>query len=192
MKAVNKQVLLDMLEKSVEGHIAGVVRDLQNRSPEFLNCPASDGGWSIAQCLDHLNSYGDYYLPQIEKALNSAGVVAPDQDFTSSWLGSYFTAMMNPETGKKKYKAFKGHIPASELNAAEVIAEFIRQQEKLLLYLRKAAGKDLNRKLPISISRLIRLKLGDVFQFFIAHNERHMQQAKRNLVRQAEMFTSHE
>jgi hypothetical protein len=192
MKAVNKQVLLDMLEKSVEDHIAVVVSDLQNRSPEFLNRPAADGGWSIAQCLDHLNSYGLYYLPQIEKALSAAGLVGPDQDYKSSWLGSYFIKMMEPETGKKKYKAFKDHIPASELNAVEVVAEFIRQQEKLLHYLRTAARRDLNKTLPISISRLIRLKLGDVFQFIIAHNERHMQQAQRNLARQEEVFTSHD
>ena len=34
---------------------------------------------------------------------------------------------------------------------------------------------------PISIATFIRLRLGDVFAFLIAHDERHMQQALRNL-----------
>ena len=136
----------------------------------------------MAQCLDHLNSYGNFYLPHIQRQL----LKSPDanmSEFSSSWFGAYFTKMMDPQTGKKKYKAMKGHIPATDLDAAKVVGEFLRQQELLMGYLRQANKKDLNKiKIPISISKLIKLRLGDVFQFLIAHNERHMQQAKRNLV----------
>jgi hypothetical protein len=36
-------------------------------------------------------------------------------------------------------------------------------------------------KIPISIVPFIKLKLGDTFQFIITHNERHIEQAKRNI-----------
>jgi hypothetical protein len=36
-------------------------------------------------------------------------------------------------------------------------------------------------KVPISIAKFIRLKLGDVFNFLIAHNHRHVLQAERAL-----------
>lgn len=91
--------------------------------------------------------------------------------------------MMEPDTGERKYKAFKGHIPDSDLNTSEVVAEFLRQQEEMLMYLREAEARNLDKiKIPISIGKFIRLRLGDVFQFIIAHNERHIRQAKRNLL----------
>lgn len=183
MKPVNKLALLNILESKVEEHISDVTSLFQNRGDSFLNAPSQAGGWSIAQCLDHLNSYGDFYLPYIENGLQT-GPDAAASGFTSSWLGAYFTNMMDPKTGTKKYKAMKGHIPNSDLDAAAVIAEFIRQQEVLLIQLRSAKKKDLNTiTIPTSITKLITLRLGDVFQFLIAHNERHMQQAKRNLTR---------
>jgi hypothetical protein len=45
-----------------------------------------------------------------------------------------------------------------------------------------AKNTDLNKiKIPISLTNLIKLKLGDVFQFIITHNERHLAQALGNL-----------
>jgi hypothetical protein len=87
--------------------------------------------------------------------------------------------MMEPSD--KTYKAFKGHIPAKELDAYAVVAEFIKQQEEMLALLRAADTRAINARIPISISSLIRLKTGDVFRFLIAHNERHVQQALKNL-----------
>ena len=182
METVNTKHLLETLENRVESHLEVAVRRFQNLSEQALLQPAANGGWSIAQCLQHLNSYGDFYLPQIEKGLEKFSNRLPKNTFKSSWLGHYFIQMMEPATGKKKYKAFKGHIPAAELDAYAVVATFIQQQEKLLNFLKKAEKVDLNAvRIPISITRLIKLKLGDVFQFIIAHNERHIQQAMRNV-----------
>lgn len=172
--------LVSTLEDQVETHISDAVKIFQNLSAEELLKPAINGGWSIAQCLWHLNSYGDYYLPKIKSGL--AKNYPANTDFKSTWLGSYFTRMMQPGAQMKKYKAFKDHVPAIELDAHNVVAEFIQQQEQLLSYLKQARQTDMNRvRIPISIMSWIKLKLGDVFQFIIAHDERHMQQAKRNL-----------
>lgn len=91
--------------------------------------------------------------------------------------------MMNPQTGKKRYKAFKEYIPPAALDAHAVVAEFINQQETLLALIEQSRNVDLNKvKIPVSIARFIRLRLGDVFQFIIAHDERHLQQAGRNII----------
>lgn len=185
METINKKELLQRLDDVVEQHIADAVALFQNSDNEFLNRPSATGGWSIAQCLDHLNSYGHYYLPRMREKLR---VALPDEKkgFTSTWMGAYFTKMMDPETGKRKYKAFKGHIPPSELDSAAVVSEFILQQEELLYLLRDGMRKDLDAlRIPISVLPVIRMKIGDVFQFLIAHNERHMRQAKRNLIPQS-------
>lgn len=173
--------LIGALEAQVEMQLQQAIRVYQNMDERILLEPAANGGWSIAQCLWHLNSYGHFYLPHIASGLEKSPD-AGDSQFKSSWLGAYFTKMMQPGQGGKKYKAFKDHVPPVKPDAYTVVAEFIAQLELLLSYLKQAERKDLNSiKLPISISKWVKLKLGDVFQFIIAHNERHMQQANRNI-----------
>lgn len=172
--------LLHQLEQQVEQHLQTAIRTFQNTTEPQLLQSSETGGWSIAQILWHLNSYGDFYLPHIQNALaNSEG---DNPAFKSGWLGAYFVKMMNPQSGKQKYKAFKDHVPPHEPDAYGEVARFINQQELLLGYLRQAQFANLNKRLPISISTLIKLKLGDVFQFIIAHDERHIQQALRNMI----------
>lgn len=181
MKAVNKFDLLSSLESEVERHLQEAIKNFQNMTTDELLRPASNGGWSIAQCLEHLNRYGNYYLPQIKKGLDEYKG-GSSETFSSTWLGSYFTKMMDPRTGKGRMKTFKDYAPSQELDAHAVVAEFLDQQERLLLYLKKSKCADLNAiRIPISIMKWVRLRLGDVFQFIIAHNERHMVQAKRLL-----------
>jgi uncharacterized damage-inducible protein DinB len=172
--------LLDSLTDQAESHIHDAVKIFQNLPAEKLLTPAINGGWSIAQCLWHLNSYGHYYLPKIKSGLDKN--YPANADFKSTWLGSYFTRIMKPGAQMKKFKAFKNHVPPVELDAHQAVAEFIQQQEQLLIYLKQARQTDMNRiRVSISIMSWIKLKLGDVFQFIIAHDERHLQQAKRNL-----------
>lgn len=170
--------LIETLEQQVEKHLEQAIRVFQNLDQTALVKPSETGGWSIVQCLWHLNSYGDFYLPQIEKGLQKG---KPQALFKSGFFGAYFTRMMQPSANGKRYKAFKTHTPPDIPDAHATVAEFIHQQEQLLGYLKKARHADLNVKLPISISTMVKLKLGDVLQFIITHDERHIQQAFRNL-----------
>ena len=179
MKQQPIDLLITSFENEVEISIQFAVSVLQNLSAEVLLKPAATGGWSIAQCIEHLNSYGRFYLPQIRSALERNKLSGTH--FSSTWLGTYFIKMMDPKSGKR-YKAFKGHVPAGHLNAHEVISEFIKQQETMLQLLELSRKHDLNCvKIPLSIAPFVRLRLGDVYGFIIAHNNRHMEQARRNL-----------
>jgi hypothetical protein len=181
MKSIRSEELLHQLEAQVEKHLSVTLAHFQNLSEEKLLKPAPHGGWSIAQCLEHLNRYFNYYLPQIEKGL-SQDRSQPSEFFRSTWFGNYFTKVLDPDTGKKPIKAFKEYKPAAELDAHQVMAEFITHHEKLLALLRTARHHDLNKiKIPISIARWLKTRLGDTFRFLIAHNERHLRQAQRNL-----------
>jgi hypothetical protein len=178
MTLISSRALLNYLEQTTERHIQKAIEDYQNMDAGRLLKPANDGGWSIAQCLDHLNGYGHYYYPLIQQKMNE--YTKPGDTHTGSWLGNYFVKMMDPDTGKRKMKAFKNHLPASNLDAHEVISEFIRQQEYLLRLIRIARTRDMNKiKIPISLTKLIKLNLGDTLRFIVAHNERHMQQSER-------------
>lgn len=63
------------------------------------------------------------------------------------------------------------------------ITVFIGQQQQLLKLLQAARMVNLNKvKTRISISRFVKIKLGNTFRFVIYHNQRHILQAKRVLV----------
>jgi len=82
----------------------------------------------------------------------------------------------------KKMKSPKDHSPKTMIDSHLVISEFIDQQEKFLALLNTAKKFDLNKvKVGISITPIIKLKLGDVFRFMIAHQVRHILQAERAL-----------
>jgi hypothetical protein len=180
MKSIDQQTLLSQLETRIEAHLALARNEFLPADVSTLLRPSDTGGWSIAQCLEHLNAYGRYYLPAIQNRLPKPGNSKTAKVFRSSWFGAYFTRMMEPTTGTRKIKAMKAYIPPVQLDAHAVVRDFITQQETLLALLRQSSQCDLNRiRIPISIAQFIRLKLGDVFQFLIAHNERHLQQAKR-------------
>jgi uncharacterized damage-inducible protein DinB len=166
------------LQQQMEQQLQWVTKVVQNLPENTLHKPSATGGWSIAACLWHLNSYYAYYLPILEQKLQQTQVSKP---FTYGWLGAYFTRIMEPGKQLKKYAAFKTHVPPPQLNGYATVYEFIQYHERFMQLLQQAQYANLNARIPISISKLIRLKAGDVFGFIIAHNKRHIQQAQRNV-----------
>lgn len=177
--------LINDLQQQTESFLEKAISEWQMSQPAKLLQQPAVNQWSAAQCLEHLNSYGRYYLPEIEKAIKVAeqNNWPALEKFTAGTIGNYFTNLMMPENKGKKMKkmsAPKNHIPDANLDCVKVISEFIDQQEKMLQLLEKARKIDLNKaKVPISIAKFIKLKLGDVFMFLHAHNFRHIVQAER-------------
>ena len=178
-------ILLDNLYQKTESVLEKAVRDWQLLPVEQLNKQPAPNAWSAAQCLEHLNFYGRHYLPEIEKAI-AKGEKPAAKTFKSGWLGDYFYRLMLPNTEgalKSKMNAPKNAIPPQDLDARAVLAEFIEQQERLLTLIERARQVDLaSVRVPISLSKWIRLKLGDTFLFLVAHIERHVLQAQRATV----------
>lgn len=160
------------------------VRQMRSRTEEYnsltdadLNRQPAPGKWSIAQVLEHLNSYNRYYLPEIEKSLTTK--LPFDAQFKAGWFGNYFTNMMAPKASgiTNKMSAPKNHTPAEKLDSSKVLSEFRQGQSRLIGLLSQAEQTNIGRlRVPISISRFIKLKLGDTFRFLIAHQQRHFVQ----------------
>jgi DinB superfamily len=137
--------------------------------------------WSAAQCLQHLNVYSEYYIPEVRKAVINLQQ-NPSVEFKSGWLGNYFTDLMKPNAQgnvSKKMKSPANAVPKESPDALYELERFIDFQHQLLEQLQNMKMTDLNQRLPISISKWIRLKLGDVLLFYVAHEKRHMLQAER-------------
>jgi hypothetical protein len=179
--------LINELQEQTESFLNKAISEWQMIKHSQFALKESPEKWSATQCLGHLNSYGRYYLPVIEKAIQEARKKNWNSaiHFKSGWLGNYFTQLMLPkEDGSlsKKMSSPKDHYPVSNANSHQVIAVFIEQQEKLLLLLEEARSINLNKaSCSISIAKFIKLKLGDTFLFFIAHQYRHILQAERAL-----------
>jgi DinB superfamily len=184
MSTYRQQQLISELETLVEHLLTKSIGEWQLVPHAQFALKPSASSWSANECLQHVNSYGRYYLPAIQKAIDKAAT-GSTENFHSGWLGNYFTKMMMPtENGSlaTKMKSPKDHAPTNILESHQVIAEFIDQQEILLKLLRQSKVIDLHKvKVGISIAPFIKLKLGDVFMFLIAHLIRHGQQADRAL-----------
>lgn len=167
-------------------NIVREIRRLVDTYPRemFLLRP-DETGWSAAQVVEHLNSYNRFYLPAIAQALGRTALPKPREKFQAGWLGAYFANLMMPASNgraQKKMQSPRDHRPSPALDAARVLEEFLEGEKQLLQQLRASSGTDIGAiRIPVSISPLIRLKLGDTFHFLIAHQLRHLAQAKRVL-----------
>lgn len=156
-------------------------QDLKTRSLKELNSKDSPESWSALECIEHLNLYGNFYLPEIEMRIRESGY-APQKIFTSRLLGDYFAESMLPKEKMRKMKTFRDKNPLGSRLDKEVLTEFIEQQHKLLELLKESQEVSLNKtRTSISISKWLKLKLGDTLRVLVYHNQRHMKQARRAL-----------
>lgn len=177
---ISTQQLLSELAVTCRKHIE-FAENLNQKSDEILRWRKSPDSWNILECLEHLNLYGNYYIPEIEKAIENSNTKS-EAVFRSGILGNYFAQSMLPKQKLNKMKTPKDKNPLhSDLDRA-VIAVFISQQKQMINLLESSKKISLNKvKIAISITKWIRLKLGDVFRFIIYHNIRHIKQIELQL-----------
>ena len=183
MKKYKSEELIDQLEADVRQLIAAAAH-IKDADPVKLGYPPEEGTWSVAQVLEHINMYNRHYLPLIEKSMVH---ITKDTNawFVPGFFGNYFTNMMMPKNVyevKNKMKTAKSFSPERGINVQAVFTEFFQHQNKLLQLLEVSRRRNLNTiNIPLSFSRLIRLKLGDLFRFLVAHEQRHMMQARNTI-----------
>ncbi|MEO6949542.1 MAG: DinB family protein [Ginsengibacter sp.] len=155
------------------------VEKLKDNDFSSLTWRENPASWNILECLEHLNLYGKFYLPEIEEKIKISKT-KKEVEFNSGMIGNYFANSMLPKEKLNKMKTFKDKNPLNSNLSKDVIDEFLNQQIKLLDLLNKSRNVSLNKvKISISISRLIKLKLGDTFRFYINHMIRHMKQIEK-------------
>lgn len=179
MKTAADTLIQELKEQTQQ--IILLASQMRNLDYETLNWRPKEGAWSVLECLEHLNLYGDYYLPAMSDAIKRAPS-KPDPIFTSGLLGDYFAKSMLPKPKMTKMKTFRDKNPIGSRLTKDTIERFIAQQQTLLDLLQLAEHKSLTQiRIKTSISPLIRLKLGDTFRFLINHTLRHLNQAQNVL-----------
>ena len=176
MSILREDLINDLIEKTKDNINYAV--QFQTNSLAVLNYKESVEKWSALECIEHLNRYGDFYLPEIQKRLKDAKV-SETPYFKHGLIGNYFAKALAP--GQKSMKTLKDMNPASSSQLKiEKLDKFIQQQKQMLDLLHQARRYNLTKvKTSISISKILKLRLGDTFKVVIYHNQRHIDQARR-------------
>ena len=138
-------------------------------------------GWSIAQCIDHLNVTARLYLLQLDEGIANAirqGLYG-DGPFVYWWFARMFVRLLEPPP-RLRVKTPALFQPPAERPRREIMAAFRAYQVQYIDRLRQANGLDLARaRVRSPAASWIFLPLGSGFAAMIAHERRHLWQAKQ-------------
>jgi hypothetical protein len=139
--------------------------------------------WSINEIFAHLNEFVKFYHPTFQQAIATTKYTDPVEIYTPSPLGKSAWKSMklgNLKNIKRKFKSARSYNPSIDksLIKGEDVSNFESAQKELIEIIDSAYSVNLRKvKVPVSISKIIRFRLGDALLFVTYHNERHMQQA---------------
>lgn len=177
------QWLLTEVATITERNIQLLKGKFSNYSQAQLSWKPNEGTWSLNEVFAHLNNYATYYHTAFLERIEKTRFRSPRENFASSPLGR--SAWQSMKLGKqnnvkRKFNAPKAYNPSvnPSMVKEQEVQDFLKAQHELLTVLEKSIAVSLRKvKVPISISKIIRLRLGDALLFVAYHNERHMQQA---------------
>jgi len=183
MKTFNTNELIADLKKITEDNINIVSKKFKHLSDEQKSWRPSSDSWNILEIFSHLNIYSAFYNSAFIEKIQKTKFREAKDTFVSSPLGR--SAWKSMKLGranniKRKFKAPKNYNPSNSpgLVSDDAVEKFADNQHEVIEILDIAKEVNLRKvKMPISISKIVRLRLGDALMFVIYHNERHMQQA---------------
>jgi hypothetical protein len=162
-----------VIRQEADGLVAGL-------DGEHFNWRPPDGGWSIAQCFDHLNVTNRRFLEILKPSVAQARREGKlhDGPYTYSFLSRWMFSAVSPPV-KRKFRAPRRFQPAPEKSPDAVMSEWVNTHEELVEVLHEASGLDLSGiKVPSPVTRLVRYNLGMAFWILTAHDRRHLAQVR--------------
>lgn len=172
---------LHPLESALERQTAAGLALLERAGPDAATRPAA-GGWSVLECLDHLNK-----TAEASRALTAAALAgaAPLPEPRSSyrvrwWLRLMLREMEPPARLKTRTRA--AFAPPEALEPGVVRAAFAARHEALSRQLHDLARYDLDRlRVRSPFAAYLRYSLYEWWLLLLAHERRHLWQAERAL-----------
>jgi hypothetical protein len=163
---------IDACEREAERLVATMNDDSVNRPPP-------SGGWSVAQCLDHLALMNEFYLRGWQDAVHEAGRLerGPFKGLRPTVIGRWFARSLEPPV-KLKAKAIAAVTPGARFSRDEVLERYITSHEGYRHLVRSAAAVDVNRIVrPNAIVNRVKMRLATLLLVIPAHDRRHLWQA---------------
>ena len=167
---------LEAVEREAEALVAGLSDEQGTRGPEV-------GGWSVAECLDHLATGNRVYLRAMQEPANRARTRGKHRcrPARPGWVGRLFVGLLEPPPRWwSKLKAPRTIRPRAAPPLAETFASFIATQADVRAFLRANADLDLaGIRFPNPFVRGIFFSLATGLHVIVAHERRHLLQAWR-------------
>lgn len=143
--------------------------------------PAADK-WSVGQCFDHLLTSNGAYFPIFDRVLQgqkTSNTIWESLPGLPRFWGQMLIKSVSPDAARKQ-KAPKIFAPATSAVDAGIIPRFIDQQERVIGYLNTITAVDADRIIITSpVARVITYSLLDACRVIVAHEQRHILQARR-------------
>ncbi len=178
--SISQQDLIKELQSYTNDHLLRAEK-MQAEDFSLLSRRPDEYSWSANDCAQHLNMYFAFYLPEIKMRLKNAPQ-AQAKNFRAGLLGDYFAKSMLPHEALNTMKTLKKTNPLNFKVNENALVELIENLKEMQALLSTLSAFDLAQiKTSISISSLIKLKLGDTLRVVIYHNERHLRQAEKAL-----------
>jgi hypothetical protein len=158
--------------------VAAIVANLGDG--QFTWRPAP-GRWSIGECFEHLNLTAAAFIPAIDAAIADARArnLLSNGPFVYPLFERLFVTSNEPPPGRR-YRAFKAYRPPSRLSPDPVMTAFVSWQDRLAERIKRADGVDLRRARQRSpILPIVKWSLGTMFALVLAHERRHIWQARQ-------------
>lgn len=172
--------------------IAEIVQQFEKAS-SLVNAMASEpeeawvrrpegGGWSAAECIDHLNITARANIPTIDDGLSRARSVGggPPARYRRDPIGWMIWKSVLPTT-RIKAKTGAAFTPAGDLHRNQVLAEFESLQKEQLDRVLSADGLPIHKVKVVSVFANVRYSLYSIFTILAAHELRHIEQARQAL-----------
>lgn len=142
---------------------------------ELQQRPAN-GGWSVAECIQHLTATNDLYIPILADAL----ATAPEGKgpYKMDWKGRLLKWVLEPPY-RSKVKTMPSLEPKIE-NIDSVLPDFLASQQRFLDAMAQWQGRALNKVLITSpFKKSLRYNIYSLFNVVAAHQRHHLWQAQR-------------
>lgn len=164
--------------------LRNLLSELETLPLELKTAAPSEGSWTVAQCLDHMNIATELYLDQLEAKISTLKPSKTDV-YNGTFLGGYFSKSLAPTEGgeiKSKMKTLKVFIPADQPSYDEVAARFSQNLDRYEKILIVCSGMNLRSfKVTTALGPILKFYVGDAMKFIQAHNLRHAQQIRNIL-----------
>lgn len=183
MKTVVINSWVDELTKLSEEHIKRIQSKFKHLSENQKKWRPNEHSWNLLEIFSHLNEFAKYYHPVFEDKIVNTKFQEAKAPFLSSPLGKSAWKSMklgNARNVKRKFKAQKNYNPTTnpDLLSEDAIEKFLENQNRFINILERAKNINLRRsKVPISLSRIVRLRMGDALMYVAYHEDRHVEQA---------------
>ena len=173
MRPYTEKLRLEILDS------VGRARELVRKNGEAIRKQPEEGGWSAAECIEHLTLSTESFTRKIRRTIDES-VTRPARERESySFIGRIYLWYVEPPV-RRKVSAAEKFIPTVPASREVLMARFEKSHRELLQLIEETDGIDrMAIKVSSPISKRLRISLLDALAALCAHDRRHLWQAER-------------